>query len=151
LALLECFAEEGPKFLSPNCAAVFGSLFHQRLQLLGDAGGTANACNPQYSASLQGDGATFCSVIGDCLGGSAYCNQVICPACSAVDGLFLGEGLGNAGPVGSFGGLCSVSRASPCADLNCILDAAPKVLSPGCAAAVTALVEGFQDGGFDGG
>jgi hypothetical protein len=72
---------------------------------------------------------------------------VICNACSIPDGIALG---GDGGAF--FGGLCPpVNPASPCADLQCFVDAGPMVLSPSCAAAVTSLVERLPDGGLNGG
>jgi hypothetical protein len=147
LAMLECFSEEGRKLLSPSCAEVFTSLFEQHLLLLSDGGGSADACNPQYGGQ-EGTGVTFCSAIGGCVGGTTYCEGAICPACSAVDGIFLGSG----DQLWSFGGLCpALLPANPCADFQCLLDAGPKILSPSCARAVTSLIESSLDGGLDAG
>jgi len=148
LSMLECLAAQGPGLLSPVCAAVFNSLFERGVEQLGDGGGTANACNPGYAGGGQGTGVDFCSAIGSCAGSSARCEQVICRACSAVDGIFLGS----LEPWGSFGDLCpAFDQAAPCTDLACLVDAGPRVLSPSCAAAVASLAEHFLDGGFDGG
>jgi hypothetical protein len=148
LAMLQCFAQQGPPVLSPTCAAVFSSLFQRGVQQLGDGGGIPNACNPQYASPAEGTGINFCSAVGSCVGGSENCQQVICGACGPVDGIFLG-GLE---PVGFFGGLCpTLSPASPCSDFQCFIDAGPRVLSPNCATALTSLAKRFLDGGFDGG
>lgn len=84
-------------------------------------------------------GLAFCGGIGGCVGGAAYCEQVICPACTFADGDTL---------VGTtcYGADCpGGSRDS--ATFQCWLDAGPKVLSPSCAAALTSLAERFLDGG----
>ena len=147
LAELDCLSQNQAKILSPSCAAAFASLFEQQLPRYGDAGANASACNPEYFAG-SGDGTRFCSVIGDCVGGSAYCEQVICPACSAVDGLFLSWGK----PIPFFGGSCpAFAPTTPCAELECLIDAGLQALSPSCAAAVTSLAELYFDGGLDAG
>jgi hypothetical protein len=87
--------------------------------------------------------------IGGCVGGTTYCEEAICPACSAVDGIFLGGGREQSG---FFDGLCpAIDPANACADLECSVAAASSVLSPSCVAALTSLAERFVDGGLDGG
>jgi hypothetical protein len=106
---------------------------------LGIDGGTA--CYPISS------GDNFCAALGGCVGGAAYCEQVICPACTVLDGYALDADGGE-----FFGGLCpALSTASPCADFDCFMDAGPTALSPSCAAALASLAGRCPDGGSDGG
>ncbi len=127
---------EGPRLLSPSCAAALSSVVESSHTFDG-----GSACYPD---SL---GSNFCSAIGECVGGAAECAETICPACTSVDGFLLGSNGAQ-----FFGGLCpAINASSPCADLACLVDAGTQVLSPSCAAAVAALVASFEDGGLDGG
>lgn len=144
LRVLECLIEDGPKVLSPGCAAALTSVVEANTVYKLDGG----AC--EYAGPEEGNGVDFCSAIGGCIGDSAFCEDAVCKACSIIDGITLG-GVGSDGGT-FFGGLCPpVSAASPCADFQCFMDAGPRVLSPGCAAAVASLAERFLDGGSDGG
>jgi hypothetical protein len=139
--MLECLMEEGPNVLSPSCAAALTAVIEANTYFPLDGG----AC--EYAGPREGTGANFCAAIGGCMGGSAACKDVICRACSAIDGIALGADGG-----AFFGGLCPpVNPVTPCANLQCFIDAGPKVLSPSCAAAVTSLAEHLLDGGLDGG
>ncbi len=134
-----CLAEEARRLLSPSCAAVLTSALEQQvLTAIGDGGGSACGSWPRPN------GADFCSAISGCIGDAGICEQVVCSACNATDGVFLG----GAAPVAYLGGLCpAVDSASPCASFACLLDAGPRILSPSCAAAVAALAGSFFDAG----
>jgi hypothetical protein len=127
----ECLREEAPKVLSPSCAAAVAMVV---------------GWNPLFdggTACLEGGAITFCTAIGGCVPGRESCVAALCPACNALDGIALG---GDGADF--FGGLCPApSSANPCVDLECLADAGPRILSPGCAAAVALLSERFEDGG----
>jgi hypothetical protein len=142
--VLECLLEDGPKVLSPSCAAALASVVEANTVYELDGG----AC--EYAGPAEGNGADFCAAIGGCFGDSASCEDAICSACSITDGITLGSVSSDGGTF--FGGFCPpVSPASPCADFQCFIDAGPQVLSPRCTAAVTSLAERFLDGELDGG
>jgi hypothetical protein len=143
LASNVCLAEEASKLLSPSCATVLGSALKQQLATTYSDGGES-ACD-----NWAGPNATdFCSAIGSCVGDAGLCEQTVCSGCNATDGVFLG----GAAPVAFFGGLCpAIDPASACTSFACLLDAGPRILSPGCSAALTSLAERFLDGGIDGG
>lgn len=151
--MLECLMEEGPKVLSPACAAALTSVIQANVYIAVD-GGIGGACWYEAAPGLvspAASGRAFCSAIGGCVGGAAYCERAICMGCGADDARYLAS---DGGPFEAdfFGGLCPpVNPASPCADLECLIDAGPKVLSPDCASALAALVQGFPDSGLDGG
>jgi hypothetical protein len=153
VSVLDCLVEAGPMVLSPTCAAALISVVQANAVFPVD-GGSGGACWYEAAGGLvrpASVGRDFCSAVGSCVGGIGYCEGAICGACNAGDAFALG-GDGGAFPGTFFGGLCPpLSSASPCADLECLVDAGAKILSPSCAAAVTSLAERFLDGGLDGG
>jgi hypothetical protein len=114
------------------------------------SGSDAGACGYEgggtNGSGVGGYGQAFCENMSLCIGdGQGYCELVICPACSFADGKVL-AGLGaDAGNNPLLDGLCE--RDSCGRLLECLVDAGPSVLSPGCAAALTSAAEFFLDGG----
>jgi hypothetical protein len=151
--------------LSPSCAAAVTRVAQANAEYLVD-GGRGGACYweascaPVYGSnnySPASTGRDFCSAIAGCVGGADSCEDAICGACDAddadsldMDGGYLCRGGWLIRPF--FYGLCPpVDPSNPCADLACLVDAGPRVLSPSCAAALASLAGRYLDGGVDGG